>query len=282
MTVEARDIWWTMDVLGKEHIDVHAAGNTDVGRVREHNEDSWLVSPPVFLVADGMGGHAFGDVASAMVVKAFEPLAGRPLTRADVEGALDQCVLDVNSLADEVGGAPGTTLTLLARVADGGGQWLVANIGDSRTYLLTDGALERLTHDHSVVQELVDAGDLDESAARTHPDRNVITRSIGAHQSLPADVTFPAIPVGSRVLLCSDGVCGEIDDDAIQRILTEAAAPTDAVEQLIAAANAAGGHDNATAIVLDLEPARADANEDTLGRPLTELLEDTIPGGRRG
>jgi serine/threonine protein phosphatase PrpC len=272
-----RDIRWIV-TDSDEFVAVHAAGATDVGRVREHNEDAWLVGPPVFLVADGMGGHAFGDVASALAARAFEQLEGEAIVRDDIDRAFEQCFADVASLSAESGGAPGTTLVLAAWVVDHGGQWLVANIGDSRAYALIDGSLRRLTHDHSVVQELIDAGELDEDGARTHPDRHVITRSIGAMQSLPPDLTMPALPVGSRILLCSDGIYGEIDDLVIERVLTEAPSPSGAVELLIAAANAAGGHDNSTAVVFDLCASHPEGNEDTLGRPRSSVMEDTIPG----
>jgi serine/threonine protein phosphatase PrpC len=203
-----------------------------------------------------------------LVVESFEAMRTGPVTVADVTVAIDRCFASVDALRGAPFSAPGTTLVLLAYVReDDRDQWLLANIGDSRAYGLAAGALRLLSHDHSVVQEMIDAGEISEAEARVHPERHVITRSIGAMETSAPDLTLFEVVPGARFLLCSDGVTGELDDDEIARILSESATAALAVEQLIDAAVQAGGHDNVTALVIDVRVQRDSAEEDTLGLP---------------
>jgi len=236
---------------------------TDVGLVREVNEDSLLADEPIFVVADGMGGHDGGDVASGIAVQQFAGLAGRTFTldegidaiietlrRADArigEYAADQRArghLDFHS---------GTTVVLAMVVkAPAGPQWLIANLGDSRIYRFFEGALTQVSVDHSLVQEMVDAGQLTEEQAEHHPDRHVITRALGGVASAVPDFFHMMLPPGSRLLLCSDGVSGMIEAATIAAILDEQGDARDAARRLVDAAVAAGGRDNATAVVVDV------------------------------
>lgn len=234
---------------------LHYAAGTHPGRVRTVNEDASLVAPPVFLVADGMGGYARGDAASRLVVESFEPLAAmRAVQPDDVEAAICEAQRRVAALAAELSSAPGSTLVVAAYVLeDGRGYWLLANIGDSRVYSLVDGVLEQISKDHSVVQEMIDAGQITRDEALGHPERHVITRAIGALTESQADFALVPAEPGSRLLLCSDGLTSEISDTAIQHILSERTAPDRTVMTLLDAAVSAGGHDNVTVVVIDVD-----------------------------
>jgi PPM family protein phosphatase len=243
-------------------VELQHGAATDVGRVREVNEDAFLVAPPVFVVADGMGGHDGGDVASAIVVEEFTRLADAgydPRRAAEaVAATLEDCQARIGAYAAEqrAGGVEafhaGTTVVagLLAETDDGP-HWLLANLGDSRVYRFEDGVLEQVSVDHSLVQELVDAGSLTPQQAAVHPERNVITRALGGRR---ATADFFLLPVGAvpRLLLCSDGINGMIDDGRIADVLGRAGDPQAAAEELVAAAVEAGGRDNATAVVVDV------------------------------
>lgn len=243
---------------------MYAAGSHP-GRVRTVNEDSSLVAPPVFLVADGMGGYERGDVASRLVVESFEPLAARhDVQPGDVEAAIAVAQRNVAALAAELSSAPGSTLVAAAHVLeDGRGYWLLANIGDSRAYLFSDGVLDQVSKDHSVVQELIDAGEITQEEALGHPERHVVTRAIGALTDSEADFALVPAPAGSRLLLCSDGLTSEISDTAIFHILSEGMSPHNTVKTLIDAAVAAGGHDNVSVVVVDVHGQADVPDEDT-------------------
>ncbi|MBS2939462.1 serine/threonine-protein phosphatase [Nocardioides sp. J2M5] len=242
------------------------------GVVRSVNEDGWLAAPPVFLVADGMGGHRAGDVASAIVVSSFDSLV-----RSGAVGVSDveRCIADVRRELEALGagsavGAPGSTLVAAVHVVEQGiGYWLVVNIGDSRIYSWSEGRFEQLSHDHSLVQELIDAGELEPSLAAGHPERNVVTRALGAVRGAPVDYSLiPAAELGT-LLLCSDGITAELDDSAVARIMgRHAHDPREAAEMLVGAAVEAGGRDNATAVVVRLDATAAYV--ETLGGPDTE------------
>lgn len=243
---------------------VYAAGSHP-GRLRTINEDSSLVAPPVFLVADGMGGYARGDVASRLVAEAFEPLATvGDLQPLDVEVAIGDAQRKVGALAAEFTSAPGSTLVAAAYVLeDDRGYWLLANIGDSRAYSFTDGVLDQISKDHSVIQELIDAGEITRDEALAHPERHVITRAIGALTDSEADFSLVPAPPGSRLLLCSDGLTSEISDVAIFHILSEQLSPERTVMTLIDASVAAGGSDNVTVVVVDVDRVGERPTEDT-------------------
>jgi protein phosphatase len=224
------------------------AVRTDTGPVRPHNEDAAFATPRLAAVADGVGGHAAGEVASRVVIGV---LAG--LEKSWVDGSLDEAlartVADANDriaffveCRPETAGM-GTTLTAVALHGD----YVVANIGDSRTYLLRDGELRRLTRDDSYLQELLDAGVVTPEAARTHPHRNLVTAALdGAPGRVPTITRVPA-RAGDRLLLCSDGVSDVLDEPQIAELLTR----DDAADALVRAALEAGARDNVTAVVAD-------------------------------
>lgn len=250
------------------------AAGTDAGRRRRLNEDAVLASSPVFVIADGMGGHEAGDVASSAVVEAFATLVGRDeLTIEAVTACIEDAKRSVDAKGD--GRVLGTTLIGAAVTAEGGADyWLIFNIGDSRAYRYSGGTLTQVSVDHSVVQELLEAGSIDDEQARRHPDRNVITRSIGAGGG---DVDYWLLPVqpGERLLLCSDGLTGEVPDAQIAQLLEEASSPEAAATALLQAALDAGGHDNVSVIVVDV-PGRDDV-EPTRPRMVDEIDDSTTP-----
>ncbi|MFC5728209.1 MULTISPECIES: PP2C family protein-serine/threonine phosphatase [Nocardioides] len=230
------------------------ASATHPGQVRSLNEDACLAAPPVFLVADGMGGHARGDVASRLVVESFVPLRGQVVVHpSDLDAAIETSRRSVAALAAEFTSAPGSTLIAASYVLeDGRGYWLLANIGDSRAYSYADGVLDQISKDHSVIQELIDAGVITRDEALGHPERHVITRAIGALTDSEADFSLVPAEPGSRLLLCSDGLHSEISETAIAHILSEHAPPAQTVHTLVGAAVSAGGHDNVTVVVVDV------------------------------
>ena len=233
-------------------VELHHGAATDVGRVREVNEDAWLAIPPVYVVADGMGGHEGGDVASAIVVEEFAALAEAgydPLRGPEaVAAAIDSAQRRLHEYAEQQAAAgverrrsAGTTVVaaLLVEV-DGDPAWLLANVGDSRVYRFAEGALVQVSTDHSLVQELVDAGSIRPEEAATHPERNVITRALGDSAGVEADYFVVALADAERLLLCTDGVTGMLDDAEIASVLADATDPRDAADRLVAAAVAAG------------------------------------------
>jgi protein phosphatase len=229
---------------------------TDVGRVRTLNEDSLLAVPGLFVVADGMGGHAAGEVASQLAVAEFARLAEQaPMRTEDVTETVRRANEHILSASaervDRLG--MGTTLTGVGVVgSEQGEQLAVFNVGDSRVYRFTEGQLDQVTVDHSAVQELVDAGRLSAQAARTHPRRNVVTRSLGSNPGPAPDVWLMQPRAGDRFLVCSDGLTGELEDPVIAELLRANPDPQAAAEQLVRQAVAAGGHDNVTTVVLDV------------------------------
>lgn len=236
-----------------------------MGRVRETNQDAYLAAPPVFAVADGMGGHESGDVASRILVEEFARLADEGYEPDQAQEAVTRALTSSQRRIAEYAASAGSPLGLALRrtpgttVAaallieqDGEPAWLLANLGDSRVYAVHDGALRQVSTDHSVVQELIDSGEITAAQARTHPERHVITRALGGPRLEPADFFVVPAAEAERVLLCTDGVSGLIEDAQIAAILVESADPGEAAEQLVAAALASGGDDNATALVVDV------------------------------
>jgi len=225
---------------------------TSVGRVRRVNEDSYLAVPPLFVVADGMGGHGAGNVASRIAIEEMTACAAlRPLFAEAVLTALEHANRHV--IERDEANRMGTTVTGLAglEAAGGGDQLMVFNIGDSRVYRLAGKHLEQLTVDHSEVQEMVLAGVITREQARTHPRRNVVTRALGSDSGLHPDHWLRPAVSGDRYLICSDGLFGELTDDAIRPLLA-AGDPPRAAQALVAAADEAGGRDNITAVVVDI------------------------------
>ncbi len=238
------------------------AVRTDAGHKRSANEDSAVVGFPIFAVADGMGGHAAGDRASAIIVERLGRERGAGfLDLARLERAIVEAAHDIDELGDAMPSGVGTTLTGAALVVDDGEPvFAVFNIGDSRVYRFEANELVQLTVDHSVVQELVDAGALSRADAERHPEANVITRAIGFHDDPDPDVwAVPARP-GLRLLLCSDGFTKEVDDDRIRLHLAAGMPPGETAAALVDAALAAGGRDNVTVVVIDVLDLRDTAD----------------------
>nr|WP_314844731.1 protein phosphatase 2C domain-containing protein [uncultured Microbacterium sp.] len=231
---------------------LNVAALTDVGLTRAMNEDSVLAASPVFLVADGMGGHDAGDKASAAVVAAFEPLVGTEVTTAEIGAALARANETVEAIASQHSRGAGSTLAAVALVEhDGTPHWLVFNVGDSRVYRLFANELDQLTVDHSLGQELVDAGEMRPEDLAGFAQRNVITRAIGASDNIADSWLVPVID-GERLLLCSDGLSGEVGDESIRATLTMAGRPETAAAALVRRAKQSGGRDNITVIVIDV------------------------------
>lgn len=230
---------------------------TDPGLTRPQNEDGLLVEPPLYAVADGMGGHRAGEVASRVALA--ELLANAPRS-TDVK-ALGRAVRAANRAviesADKSRTRSGMGTTLTAAMVDGT-HISVAHVGDSRAYLLHGELLTRITEDHSMVADLVRQGALSEEDARFHPQRSVITRALGSDRNMLADLYEVDAFAGDRLLLASDGLTGMIPDDYIAELLSAERDPQAAAAKLVEAANRAGGYDNITVIVVDIDdtPAR--------------------------
>lgn len=246
---------------------------SDVGQLRGHNEDTLIAfqaahlgddaSDPFgfFVVADGMGGHRAGEVASSLAARMvtrevvnniYLPyLLNEPL---DAErGPLTEILRDAvqkanNQVHDQVPGA-GTTLTAALIL---GGRAFIVHVGDSRAYLLTRHEIQQVTHDHSFVNRLIELGELQPEEAAVHPQRHVLYRAVGQGDSLDIDTYQQPLPAGSRLLLCSDGLSGQVSEQEIGTIIASAATPQEACERLIDAANQAGGPDNITAILIEM------------------------------
>ncbi|WP_426246107.1 PP2C family protein-serine/threonine phosphatase [Nocardioides sp. LHG3406-4] len=244
-------------------VDLHHGSSSETGHVRKVNEDAFLVAPPLFVVADGMGGHAGGDVASGIVIEEFARLSDEGYDSREgaeaVVATLTRCQVRIRDYATAQARAghrlhAGTTVAVALLVEDERGpKWLLANLGDSRIYRLVDNELDQVSVDHSVVQELMDAGEITLAEAADHPERHVITRALGAAlDSLEPDFFLLPLAAAERILLCTDGVTGMIDDATVGRILRQSDDPRDAADGLVQAALMAGGHDNATAVVVDV------------------------------
>ena len=261
---------------------VIAALATDVGRVRAHNEDAGLITSDLVAVADGMGGHAAGEVASSLAVEALREVgesagsdeAGglRPKDVLDAVQAANRAILQSVARNPEQTGMA-TTLAGLARVTVGGSpHWAVFNIGDSRVYRLADNRMSLVTRDHSEVRELMDAGLIDATEAARHPMRNVITRSLGSDHAPSPDVwVLPPTP-GERFVVCSDGLSNELDDREIMLVARKYGYPQIAADQLVGAALRAGGRDNVSVVVVAVDAGEGDGDDDADTAPRTGFL----------
>ena len=254
---------------------VEYAGRTDVGRQRNANEDSLVVDPPLFAVADGMGGAKAGEVASAVAVEAVE---GATESGEPAEAQLASIVRQANrriyelAVADESRRGMGTTLTL-AKVH--GDEVSLAHVGDSRAYRLRDGELEQLTRDHSLVAELERSGQITPEAAEHHPQRSIITRALGPEPDVEVDTYTLSGRDGDAFLICSDGLTSMIADDEVGSILRSAGSLDEAADELVRAANQSGGKDNITVILFRLGDHEAAGATATAPAPSDE---DTIVG----
>ncbi|MDD6652108.1 MAG: Stp1/IreP family PP2C-type Ser/Thr phosphatase [Eggerthellales bacterium] len=236
------------------HRAIHAQSSfgsrTDVGCVRERNEDSLVVSPPLFAVADGMGGHAAGDVASETAVETLQKFAP---TSANVED-LGQAVINANMAVIEESrkaGLEGMGTTMTAAVIEKS-RIAIAHVGDSRAYLLHHGRLQQITRDHSLMADMIEAGRITPEEARHHPNRSIITRALGSDPAMQPDLYELTASPGDRLLLCSDGLYSMVEDEQIQSILARTRDPQRCASALVNAAIAAGGLDNTTVIVVDI------------------------------
>ncbi len=254
---------------------------TDVGRVREGNEDAYLVDDAMGLlaVADGMGGHRAGEVASVTALEALRAAitSGRPL-RESIEDAND--AVFTKSLTDTNLRGMGTTLTAGTLVA--GDTVLIGHVGDSRAYLLHDGELRQVTEDHSLVEELVREGRLTADEAAVHPQRSIITRALGVDASVEVDVYPVELVPGDRILLCSDGLTGMVQPDDIAAALRRESDPGRAATQLVDAANAAGGEDNITVVVVAVTDEAPLREVPTGVEPIEATVVDDEPAAEPG
>ena len=235
-------------------VDLSWGAATDIGRKRALNEDSFLAEAPFFVVADGMGGHASGDVASAAVVQRLAEEGATDFAEPEqIMTALRIATADITLAADDDEIGVGTTATgAVLTLVDDDPYWAVFNIGDSRVYQLADGELTQITVDHSVVQELVDAGLLAQDEAEFHPDANIITRAVGFNSEPMADLWMLPARTGLRLLICSDGLTREVGDVALREMLSAGLGPQETATTLVDAALAAGGRDNITLVIVDV------------------------------
>ncbi|GGD22877.1 serine/threonine protein phosphatase [Nocardioides daphniae] len=240
------------------------AGASHVGHVRTVNEDAWAASSPVFVVADGMGGHAGGDVASRIAVEELARLAGRELTPAGARDAVLAALVRAQARLrayverhseDSRIWYAGTTVVVAVLVsgADGPG-WLLAHVGDSRAYAVEPSGARQVTADHSVVAQLLARGELTPEQAAVHPERHVVTRALSSREVPEPDFLELPLSAAPRLLLCTDGVSGLVGGEelAVLAALTATSRPQEVADALVAAALSAGGTDNATALVVDV------------------------------
>jgi PPM family protein phosphatase len=268
---------------------VIATGRTDVGRVRDINEDALLLRDGVFAVADGMGGHLAGEVASATALQPIKELEGTVYPDAtEAATALREAVIAANASVSELAKAEpsyrgmGTTLT--AALVEGR-RLHVAHVGDSRAYLLRDGQFSQLTDDHTLVQHLIDEGEITREEAANHPQRSVVTRAIGVSPEVDVDSMSLDLEPGDQVLVCSDGLTGVVDDQVIAQTLDGTRDTDAAVRELIGLANAGGGHDNITVLLLRYEDTEAEPSTDgprTIAITSRQDTQDDNWAGRLG
>ena len=239
---------------------VDEAGLTQTGHVRRNNEDSYLIRGDLFMIADGMGGAAAGEVASAMCAQAFAEI---DLIRHRGDGALRDAIVVANTriheraASDPAASGMGTTVT--AALVESDGRVALANVGDSRAYLLREGALRRLTEDHSVVAELVATGQISDWEASSHPQRNVVTRVLGAEATVQVDTFWLEAQDGDVVLLCSDGLTDMVAEEEFAKLLAADKSCEQIARDLVRAALAQGGEDNVTTVLFRVGQRDADA-----------------------
>lgn len=235
---------------------VRWAAVSDVGLRRETNQDAFLAQFPLFVVADGMGGHLGGELASRVAISQMKSLAASgELTTDAVQAAIDRATDELATHSQEIDEGTGTTLTGLyladtAEDADFEPHWAVLNVGDSRVYLVRDGAIAQLTTDHSVVQEMVANGQIRAEDAEGHPYSNVITRAVGSSESVEPDWVFVDLHDNDAFIVCSDGLTKELTDYGIRHFATTLADPEAAAAAMVQAALENGGRDNVTVIVV--------------------------------
>jgi PPM family protein phosphatase len=241
-------------VPGGDGIRLSWAAVTHVGHRRKGNEDSYLARAPIFAVADGMGGHLSGDLASAAVVRRLDEGIGTDFAAPQlVERALETASADIDVIAGDSELGVGTTVTgALLALVDGVPTFAVFNIGDSRVYRFERNSLKQVTRDHSLVQDMVDSGAISKAQALKHPDGNIITRAVGFRSQPTPDYWMVPVKPGLRLLLCSDGLTGELDDKRIRLHLAAGLSTAETASSLVDAALASGGRDNVTVVIVDV------------------------------
>jgi serine/threonine protein phosphatase PrpC len=250
---------------------LRAGGATDAGRVRQSNEDASFMQAPIFAVADGMGGHRAGEVASGIAIesiaRAMEDGTPSGEALAEVLQEANRAVRERASGGEDLRGMA-TTCTVMRIEAD---RAVIAHVGDSRAYLFRGGTLRQLTEDHSIVGSMVRERILTPEAAARHPRRHVVLRAIGQSDNLEVDVVAVDLEPGDRVLLCTDGLPSMVDSEHIRKVLAGAPGPEEAARRLVELANEAGGEDNVTVIVVDVGSPRR--RNGLVGRLLERLTE---------
>lgn len=228
---------------------------TDRGRRRDNNQDAVLAHFPLFVVADGMGGHLGGEIASARAVERLRAVAEKgQVTPKAIEKALGKAVQDIAAQVEQIDEGTGTTVTgVYLDTSTEEPTWVTLNVGDSRVYVCRDGGLAQVTTDHSVVQGLIASGQLDPDEAESHPYANVITRAIGPSDGVVPDYVRLDVVDGDRFVVCSDGLTKELTDYGILHFLMENPAAGDAVDAMLEAALENGGRDNVSIIVINTE-----------------------------
>ena len=253
-----------------------AGASTDVGLVRQRNEDAYVAEYPLFVVADGLGGHLGGEVASRVAVDTLVHAAKEEGPDDGIPDRLRTAILRANAAVSERASQDprltgmGTTITAVVAGRD---RIFLGHVGDSRAYLLRDGELRALTEDHSLVQRMVREGRLTPEQAEIHPQRSVLTRALGIDDDLEVDQATVEVTDGDRLLLCSDGLTTMVADEDIRKILAGTDHPQAASQALVEAANAAGGQDNITTVVLDVQ----EAAEPVPAQPADAAARDAPP-----
>ena len=244
----------SVDVPGGT-LELNWAAATHTGKRREINQDALFAEFPLFVVADGMGGHIGGEIASNSTIDRLRDVADTGIvTPKTIEKALSRAVKDIASHPETTDDGTGTTLTGVFLDSSGDApHWVTLNIGDSRVYLVRDGAIVQVTTDHSVVQELIASGRLSPEEAENHPYGNVITRAVGPSEGVTPDYVRLDVVPGDRFVICSDGLTKELTDYGIRHFLDENRDPAAAVEAMLEAALENGGRDNITVVVLDVD-----------------------------
>lgn len=231
--------------------DISFGSRTDIGYVRDHNEDSLIIIPPLFAVADGMGGHEAGEIASEITVNTLAELAPSHLDAEGLTAAVEAANYNVMKAPRQGIGRDGMGTTLTAAMLEGE-RLLIAQVGDSRAYLLHKGHLQQITRDHSLMADLIEAGQITPEEARVHPNRSVITRAIGSDIHMRPDIYELNVDAGDRILLCSDGLSSMISNNAIESIMRRQSDAQHCADELVTAALEHGGADNVTVVVADV------------------------------
>lgn len=231
--------------------DISFGSRTDIGYVRDHNEDSLIIIPPLFAVADGMGGHEAGEIASEITVNTLAELAPSHLDAEGLTAAVEAANYNVMKAPRQGIGRDGMGTTLTAAMLEGE-RLLIAQVGDSRAYFLHKGHLQQITRDHSLMADLIEAGQITPEEARVHPNRSVITRAIGSDIHMRPDIYELNVDAGDRILLCSDGLSSMISNNAIESIMRRQSDAQHCADELVTAALENGGADNVTVVVADV------------------------------